>query len=532
MIAEHLKAIRVAIGEAIKTAIKNAVGTVVGKVTAVWLAITSAIKTAFRAVIRTTIHTPVGVVRDAAGKIGGKLPFGKPKAEEMPEPQRLDVPEPQRLDVREPELLDRPPMRGPAMLGLSTGIAFLAIFGIWAAVAPLEGAAVAPGTVQVEGNRKTVQHLEGGIVANLGVREGTTVKAGAVLVRLDDTLARTTVDQLTSQLRATIAQEARLIAERDEQAEVVFSDELIAETDEPSVVEMVLAQLRIFKMRKEAMEGQTQILRQRDSQAKEQINGLRSQVRSQKRQIALIGEEADAVKRLVKRGLEKKPRLLLLQRQMAEIEGRRAQNIAEIARIRQVIGENKLRVLDVRTQHLSEVVQELRQEQGRIYDLRERLRAAADVLERTVIRAPVSGKVVSLNLFTVGGVIEPREALMDIVPTGGSLVVEAKVSPADIDLVRPGLPVRLQFSAFNNWSTPPIDGIVMDISGDRLTDQRSGTGYYTARITADVAQLVEHDLTLLPGMPVEAMIVTGERTLVEYLLRPITDLMRRSLTED
>jgi HlyD family type I secretion membrane fusion protein len=426
----------------------------------------------------------------------------------------------------------RPPLRGPAVFGLSTGIAFVLAFGVWASVAEMESAAVASGTILVEGNRKTVQHLEGGIVGELAVREGAVVKAGEVILRLDDTLARTAVDQLRGQLRATIAQEARLIAERDERPEISFPTEMTSVANDPSVAEMMAAQQRIFTSRRDSVDSQTRILRQRTVQAEEQIAGLQAQVRSQDRQDALIREEIVAVETLVNQGLEKKPRLLLLQRTMAENEGKRGQNLAEIARVRQSIGENELRIHDLRTTVLTEAVKTLRDEQTKIYELRERLRAAEDVLARQFVRAPVSGKVVGLKVFTVGGVIQPREPLMEIVPAEDALIVEVQVTPADIDTVRIGLPVRLTFSAFNHWSTPVIDGTVIDVSGDRLTDQRTGANYYTARIAANAEQLAENKLELRPGMPVDAQIVTGQRTLMEYLLRPVTDLMRRSLREE
>ncbi len=425
-----------------------------------------------------------------------------------------------------------PALKGAAVLGLSTGIAFLVGFGLLASLAPMESAAVAPASVQVEGSRKSVQHLEGGIVANLPVREGSVVKAGEVLMRLDDTVSRAQVDQLRAQFRAALAQEARLIAERDDRREVVFPNELTALTDDASVAEMLAAQRNIFASRRESIDSQTRILRQRNVQADEQIDGLKSQVKAQDRQIALIREETQVVEELVGKGLEKKPRLLMLQRQAAEIEGARAHNLSEIARTRQGIGENDLRIVDLRTQLLSEAVKMLREEQTRMYDLRERMRAAEDTYARMDVRAPVAGKIVGLKVFTVGGVIQPREPLMEIVPAENALIIEAMVSTTDIDTVYPGLPVRLQFSAFNRWVAPIVDGVVMDVSGDRLTDQRTGVSHYTARIAANAEQIAKYKLELRPGMPVEAMIVTGQRTLIQYLVEPVAEVMRRSLREN
>ena len=425
-----------------------------------------------------------------------------------------------------------PPIRGAAKLGLSTGIAFLVGFGLLAGLAPMESAAIAPASVQVEGSRKSVQHLEGGIVGTLAVREGAVVKAGEVLMRLDDTVSRAMVDQLRGQFRAAMAQEARLIAERDDKTEITYPAELLALAGEPAVAEMLASQRNIFASRRDTLDSQTKILKQRNVQSDEQIDGLKSQVKAQDRQIALIREETDVVEELVKKGLEKKPRLLMLQRQAAEIDGQRAHNMSEIARIRQGIGENDLRILDLRTQLLGEAVKMLREEQTRMYDLRERVRAAEDTFTRMDVRAPVSGKVVGLKVFTVGGVIQPREPLMEIVPAADALIVEAMVSTSDIDTVFAGLPVRLQFSAFNRWAAPVVDGTVLDVSGDRLTDQRTGLSHYTARISVNAEQLAQHKLELRAGMPVEAMIVTGQRTLMQYLVEPVTALMRRSLREN
>jgi HlyD family type I secretion membrane fusion protein len=425
-----------------------------------------------------------------------------------------------------------PPIKGAAKLGMMTGMAFLAGFGLLGTLAPMESAAIAPASVQVEGSRKSVQHLEGGIVSTLSVREGAVVKAGEVLMRLDDTVSRAMVDQLRGQYRAALAQEARLIAERDDKAQIAFPAELTELAGDGAVAEMLAAQRNIFASRRETIDSQTRILRQRNVQAEEQIAGLHSQVKAQDRQIALIREETQTVEDLVAKGLEKKPRLLMLQRQAAEIDGQRAHNLSEIARIRQGIGETELRIVDLRTQLLGEAVKMLREEQTRMYDLRERLRAAEDTYARMDVRAPVSGKIVGLKVFTVGGVIQPREPLMEIVPAADALIVEAQVSTSDIDTVHAGLPVRLQFSAFNRWVAPVIDGTVMDVSGDKLTDQRSGMSHYTARIAVNTEQLAQHKLELRAGMPVEAMIVTGQRTLIQYLIEPVSAIMRRSLREN
>lgn len=248
--------------------------------------------------------------------------------------------------------------------------------------------------------------------------------------------------------------------------------------------------------------------------------------------MTLIAEEVHDISYLLSKGLDRKTRLLGLQRQQAEIEGARAQNTARVARAHQSIQENQMKAVDLRTAAINEVVAKLREEQGRAAELAERVRAAEDILSRTVVRAPVSGRVVGQKVFTPGGVIAPRDVVMEIVPTNDRLVVEARVAPGDIDVVHPGLTVQLRFSALNQRVTPILDGTVESVSADRLTDQRTDQPYYLARIAVDPKARDEAKVSLYPGMPVEAMIVTGSRTLLGYLMKPLADSLNRSLRED
>jgi len=425
----------------------------------------------------------------------------------------------------------RAPTARPAAVGLAVGLLFFGCFGTWAAVAPLESAALAPGTVVVDTNRKTVQHLEGGIVAELLVQDGARVEAGQVLLRLDETLARATRQLLQGQLRATAAA-ARLVAERDEKAAIAFPGWLLAAQDDADVAQVLAGERHIFAARREALESQTRILRQRNAQIDEEIAGLAAEIKAQDRQLTLIAEEAASVGELVAKGLERRPRLLALQRQAAEIEGARAQNLARVARAKQSIGENEIRIVDLRVQALNEAVQKLREAEVRLHDFEERIRAADDVLARTTIRAPVSGRIVKLSVFTAGGVVAPREPLMEIVPDGDALVIEAQVAPGDIDVVTAGLPVQLRFTALNQRTTPTFNGRVVQVSADRLADAQTGQAYYTARIVLE-DDLTKHEgLRLYPGMPVEAMIVTGERTALDYLLKPIRAGLNRAMREE
>lgn len=426
-----------------------------------------------------------------------------------------------------------PSMRvgGPIAFGIIVFGLFFGGLGAWGALAPLESAAIAPGFVVVQGNRKQVQHLEGGIVADILVEEGSYVTAGQPLIYLDETQARASLGLLRSQLRASVALEARLIAERDDLAEIEFPDWLVKDITEAGATQILRGQERIFSARREAVESQTRILEQRTTQIKEEITGLRAEIRAQDRQLALIREEEASVKDLLEKGYERRPRLLALQRAIAELEGARAQNVARVARAKQNIGENELRAIDLRVQILNDAVQKLREEQNRIADLTERIRAAQDILERTTITAPVSGRVVNLQVFTRGGVITPRETVMDIVPQDDALMISAQVSPIDIDVVRAGLPVQLRFVALNRRVTPTLSGEVVTVSADRLTDERTGSNYFEALIAIDEDQVFADEIIISPGMPVDAMILTGEQTALAYLTKPIMGSINRALRE-
>jgi HlyD family type I secretion membrane fusion protein len=423
-------------------------------------------------------------------------------------------------------------VRRPLLFAMTLVVAFTGGFGAWSSMAPLESAAIAPGIVVVDTNRKAVQHLEGGVVARLLAHEGATVTAGQLLVLLDQTQARSAVDRLRAQLMASLALRARLKAERDQLAEITFPSELTANAGDLAVADLIRAERHVFETRREQIEGQIRILRQRNTQVDEEIRGLVDEIKAEDLQLKLIREEMADVETLVKKGLERKPRLLALQRQAASIEGLRAQNVARIARNRQTTGENDLRVLDLKAQYLSESVQKLRDEEARIFETREKLRAAEDVLQRTEIRAPVAGRVQSLKVFTVGGVVPPRETIMEIVPGEEKLIVEARLSTADIDKVQAGLPVQLRFTAFNQRSTPSLDGRVLNVSADRMTEQQSGAAFYLVRVTVEQGTSLPAGLSLYPGMPVEVTVRTGSQTLLGYLTRPILDSLHRALRED
>jgi len=416
------------------------------------------------------------------------------------------------------------------------GIVICAVFFIgfvgWAATAPLDSAAVTPATIVVESSRKAVQHFDGGTVAKVLVHEGDKVTQGQPLVIMDDTSARASVDMLQSELDASLAMQARLLAERDRGEEIKFPQELLDRANDGQAAAIMSSQQRAFTAKRDAIESQTRILQQRNSQIDEEVKGLRGEIAAADRQLALIREEEKGVITLVEKGLERRPRLLQLQRQRAEIEGAQAQKYAGIARAAQTAGENDLKIIDLTVSVVTEAAQKLHDEQVRIGDLREKLRSAREVLDRTVMRAPTDGQVVNLKLFTPGGVVPPKDTVMEIVPDNDRLIAEAQVSPNDIDVVHAGLKVQLMLTALNQRSTPTVFGHVDTVSADRQSDPRTGNAYYTARITIDDGLDKLKGVQLYPGMPAEAMIVTGERTLMNYLTKPLFLGMKRGLRED
>jgi HlyD family type I secretion membrane fusion protein len=425
-------------------------------------------------------------------------------------------------------------LRLPIVIGFVIVALFFGALGGWAALAPLESAAIAPGEVTIDTNRKTIQHLEGGIIGEILVRDGDVVATGQVLVRLEEIQSRAELELLQGRHLTAIAIEARLIAERDGQKEIPFPEWLLDRLEEPEVIDTVAGQMNIFASRRESLDHQTQILGQRIAQFEEEIIGLDGQIAAEDVQLKLIGEESKDVRHLVEKGLARRPRLLALEREAAALEGQRSQNVAAIARARQSISEARLRVAELQTELINGVVQLLSETQAELFDLADRIRASEDKLGRTEVRAPIGGTIVNLQVHTPGGVIAPGAPLLEIVPSDDPLVIEARVDPGDIDVVRPGLDAQVRISAFSQRNMTPIPGIVTYVSADRLDDERTGIGYYVARI-----KLAEKDITealkgaeLQPGMQAEVMIATGARTALEAIISPLSSSFNRAFRED
>jgi HlyD family type I secretion membrane fusion protein len=423
-------------------------------------------------------------------------------------------------------------LKGVVSAGLIIMFVFFGLFGSWAGLAPLDSAAVASGTVKVEGERKTVQHLEGGIVERLIVREGHTVKAGAVLLRLDDTQARSRLELLDGRHVARTALAARLRAERDGRPKIEVPQALRGREGEAPVQAVITAQAGVFKARRISLIGETAILQQRIDQTGEEIRGLKEEISAQNEQIELINEEIGGLEKLFVKGLTPLERLLSLKRGRAEIRGGRAKNRASVARALSSITEIDQRIIELRNKMLNEVVAELSEVETELFDLEQQKRAARDVLNRTVLRAPVDGVVVEMKFHTAGGVIQPGEPVLDLVPIGEQLVIEARVLPDDIDVVKVGQSSQVRVTAFNQRDMPAMEGTVARVSADSLTDERTGEPYYLAQIEINKNELSKlGNKVLQPGMPAEVMIRTGARSMVDYILEPLLNTLRRAMRE-
>ena len=412
----------------------------------------------------------------------------------------------------------------------------LAIFGGlggWSALAPIDSAALAPGVVTVESYRKTVQHLEGGIVRRLSVEEGQQVNEGDVLIELEGTQFQAEMEVLRVQQLALQAQEARLLAERDSAPAVVYPQSSALPNDDPRVVEIRQGQETLFAARRKAYAGEVSVLEQTVAQLEAQIEGLQSVVSSKRALLDSYSTEMTDLRRLLEEGLTDRQKLRELERNSVEQQGEVAELIATSAAAEARINESRLRILQVEREFQTSVATELGEVQARLADIDERLASASDRVERALIRAPVAGRVLQLGVHTVGGVITPGQPLMDIVPELESLVVEAQISPLDIDRVRAGLPARLRFSGFKRSRVPEVLGTVVSVSADRIENSTTGVSFYLARVELQPGQIDLLDgVELVPGMPVEAMINTGSRTMLGYLWEPVAESVTRSFRED
>jgi len=427
-----------------------------------------------------------------------------------------------------------PSLRRTMMAGaVAVVVGFGGFFG-WALLADLDSAAIAPGTVIVDSKRKTVSHLEGGILESLKVREGDEVTAGQVLLTMDGTRARALVAQLESQYWAQAARAARLRAEQADSREFTAPDSLAAAAAaDPVAAEALRAEMGLFAARWDSFDQTRAAQERRIAQLEEQVAALKSQQVATADRLGFTEEEMKAVKSLLDKGYERRPRYLELQRLTAELRGDLGEIRAKEAEAEEAIAAARLDLLNLASTRRSEIAAELQTAQTTEADLAERLRGARDVLNRLVVTAPQSGRVVDLRYVTPGGVIQPGAPILDIVPQDDELVVEAMVAPRDIDTIGPGREAHVRLSAYKQRQVPPVKGTVQFVSPDLLTDQRTGHTYYLTRVKLDAAELSGlADVQLYPGMPAEVMITGTPRKAIEYFISPLTDSMRRAFREE
>ncbi|MBY0382323.1 MAG: HlyD family type I secretion periplasmic adaptor subunit [Xanthobacteraceae bacterium] len=431
--------------------------------------------------------------------------------------------------------LDVPGSRQAIRLHLLFGLVLVGflfvVVGGWASTAEISGALIAPGSIVVDSNLKKVQHPTGGVVGAVLVHDGDHVKTGDVLVRLDDTVPKASLAIITKNLNGLLARSARLQAELIGAQHVTFPSMLLQSSDR-DVADVIASEGKLFETRSSGRAGQKAQLRERISQLKDEIGGLEAQEKAKTKEIELIQQELVGVRDLYSKNLVQISRLTTLERDAARLEGDRALLSSQKAQAKGKIAETELQIIQVDKDMSSENSKDLRETNDKIGELVERKITAEDQLRRIDIRSPQDGMVLQSTVHTVGGVITAGDAIMMIVPDADSLSVEAKLNPQDIDQVKLGQGTLLRLSAFNQRTTPELNGVVTRVSGDTTTDQRTGQSFYTIRISLppnEVARL--GDVRLMPGMPVEAFVQTGNRTMISYLAKPLSDQLMRAFRE-
>jgi len=423
-------------------------------------------------------------------------------------------------------------IRRAGLAGLCTLAVLLGTAGVWATTVPLAGAVIAPGQVVVESSVRRVQHPAGGVVAEIHATDGSLVKAGDILLRLDETTARASLAMVDNQLNQLRVRKARLEAERDGRDTLDLPAELVA-TDDPSVASIVAGETTLFRSRRSALEGQMSQLRERMAQTREEIRGLEAQIASKQEQMRIIKLELEGVRKLYQANLVALSRLTSLEREGARLSGEGGQLTAEVARARGRIAETELQILQLGQDLRREVATDSRDTQAKIADLVERRIAAVDQLQRLDVRAPASGFVHESTAHTVGGVIAAGEQIMLIVPEHDGFVVEARIEPQMIDRLKAGQDVTLRFSAFDSATTPEVEGVVQRVAADLSHAPQGGQSFYLVRIALKESERARlGGKALVPGMPVEAFIRTGSRTALAYLVKPVEDQLMRAFRHD
>lgn len=421
---------------------------------------------------------------------------------------------------------------------ITIGLAFVALIflglGAWAATAPLARAISAAAVLVVKGERKKVQHLEGGIVSNLFISEGDLVKEGQILLSLDPLQANANVERYYNQLDQLLAREARLAAELRGDEHITFSGPILNKSkNNPEFFEIIETEQQNFEARRQSFNGHINILNQRIEQLDIEIEGLEIQRAARLEQHKIFSDEIIGLRTLHEKGYFPRSKLLASERAIVNLRGAAGQDTARIARAKSAQGEARNQIISVRQRFREEVVEDIGDVKGEINDLNERLLVAQDILKRVEIRAPRSGIVQGIRVHTIGGVVRPGDLLMEIAPQDDDLVVQAQISPVDADIIMVGQEAEIRLTALNVRTTPTIYGTVVSVSGDALTDSANQTKFFLSQIEISQSELVKlGDVKLSAGMPAEVLIQAGERTLLNYLVKPMSDALMRGLNEE
>ncbi|HFQ4955162.1 TPA: HlyD family type I secretion periplasmic adaptor subunit [Vibrio vulnificus] len=420
-------------------------------------------------------------------------------------------------------------IKGPIVMGCLSIALFGGGIGYWAATAKLESAAIAYGDLSVSSQRQAIQHLEGGIVERLMIQEGDYVEKGQLLIQLSEQQSLSRLESLKGKFVHAVAKESRLKAEFNNTSEIVWESDLEKMAISNTLLEAQQIQKKIFEARARYFESKLNIVHQTISGAKLELNNLKQTKKIERERLSLIEEEILSNQTLVKQGFSGKSTLLQLKRLATEVRSTLSQLDRQTLTVQKRIDENQSRLEEMALERINEVVVELREAQNEIVSIREEYRVAQDIYKRTGIRAPISGKVVNMKVFTEQGVIRSGETLLELVPDDDSLIVEARVSPQDIDLISQGLDARVRLTALNARIQEPLNGKVLTVSADKLSEQNK-EDYYLARIALNDQDAQQHQLTA--GMNAEVLILSRPRTPISYLLKPITESFNRAFREE
>ncbi|WGD49073.1 HlyD family type I secretion periplasmic adaptor subunit [Bradyrhizobium sp. CB1650] len=419
----------------------------------------------------------------------------------------------------------------PALVGAVVVGAFASAMTLWGTLAPISGAAIASGNLQVEGRRQSVQHPYGGVIRQLLVRDGAHVDKGQLLVALDDSDPRAKLEVLVADRDAARAAEARLIAERDGRDAPDFGVDPQSANTKSALRQAMANEIAMMAARKHQFEAETAVLKGKIAELTAQIGGTQAQLTGTEKQRELLSDEMNGAQRLYEQGYTPKNRILALQREDAKLQADIGAQRATIAGMLQQISQNELEIAKAERARMSEITDQLRSTENKLAELAPKIDAATDVVTRTEIRAPATGSVVGLDVFTEGGVIQPGAKLMDIVPSDNPLIVDAQLKLSDINDVTVGRRAEIRLTGVNYVERPRLYGTVRTVSADRVTNDKSGPGYYAVEVSLEPEDVKKSRIELQSGMPAEVIVPTRPRTLFEYLFGPLRDELTRAFRE-